>query len=365
MDSDRKGLPSASPWRRRELCHGSFQLEAEAERIGQVADHETKDSASGIRIHESLVPGARIQLSESEAETAQLLRERSIEQIQRIFQPNTPEIVWEKRLWMELNGKPALSGRFDLLAYYPIRAPRLALLQDFKTGFTEPQAAEQNAQMKILALLVGLNMPTVEEVVAQIISGPYGVTEARYTIAQLGSVYDETIDLLRRINAPDAPLTPGVEQCRHCTAIMICQAVRDDVVRPMTKLRTSFLPEDPKAAARVLDDAEILAKFITDVKAFYAGLLTKNPSLRIPGWDMQPGNIVREVINWDKARERLSEFLPIEKLNSAADYRLGELEKALGKALKLKGAPLREKMNSILDGLYIEKQNASSLKRKK
>ena len=44
--------------------------------------------------------------------------------------------------------------------------------------------------MMIPALLVGLNMPTLEEVVVQLVSGPYGVTEARYTMNQLGMVYD-------------------------------------------------------------------------------------------------------------------------------------------------------------------------------
>lgn len=362
---DRKGLPTASPWRRYELCNGSFQLEKEAERIGQVAGGDSPFSVSGTRIHDALVPGATTpELSETELETALLLRERSNEQIERIFQLRTPGIIREQRLWMYLFGKPALSGRFDLTAYYPSIEPRLALVQDFKTGFTEPEPAEQNAQMKILALLVGLAMPTLEEVVVQIISGPYGVTEARYTVAQLGAIYNEVVELLRRINAPDAPLTPGVQQCKHCSALMICQAVRDDVVRPLVKLRTSFLPEDPQSAAKVLNDTVIVAAFLKDVKAFYSDLLTKSPDYKIPGWEMAPGNVIREVTDWDKARERLSEFLPIEELKGAADYRLGELEKALGKKLKLKGAPLREKMNLILKGLYIEKQNASSLKKK-
>ena len=364
MEDDRLGLPTASPWRRRELCNGSYQLEAEAERIGQVAG-DSEAAASGTRIHAWLAGEKDQTLSEPEAETASLLNDRGNEQIERIFQGREPEIRREQRLWMNLNGEPALSGRFDLLAFTPSQLPRLALVIDWKTGFTEPDAAEQNSQMKILALLVGLSMPTLEEVIVQIISGPYGVTEARYTMAQLAAVYDETVDLLRRISAPDAPLNPGPEQCKHCTAIMICQAVRDDVVRPMTKLRTSFLPEEPARAAQVLDDAEILARFIKDVKAFYADLLVKNPSLKIPGWEMVPGNVVREVTDWEKARERLREFLPVDQLNSAADYRLGELEKALGKKLKLNGAPLREKMNAILKGLYVENQNASSLKRVK
>jgi hypothetical protein len=80
---------------------------------------------------------------------------------------------------------------------------------------------------------------------------------------------------------------------------------------------------------------------------------------------MVPGSVRREVQDWETARSRLSEFLPIEQLNSAADYRLGELEKSLGKALKLKALQAKEKMNQILEGLLETKQNASSLRRVK
>jgi hypothetical protein len=59
----------------------------------------------------------------------------------------------------------------------------------------------------------------------------------------------------------------------------------------------------------------------------------------------------------------LAEYLDIETLKSAADYRLGDLEKSLGKALKLKAKAARERMDQILDGLVREKQNAPSLKR--
>src|SRR4029077_16839207 len=90
-----------------------------------------------------------------------------------------------------------------------------------------------------------------------------------------------------------------------------------------------------------------------------------DPAYKIPGYAMMPGATVREVTDWETARSRLSEFLPIEQLNSAADYRLGELEKSLGKALKLKAPQAREKMNQILSGLVETKQNASSLKRVK
>jgi hypothetical protein len=53
----------------------------------------------------------------------------------------------------------------------------------------------------------------------------------------------------------------------------------------------------------------------------------------------------------------------LDEINGAANYRLGDLEKALGAKLKLKGAVLKERMNEILRGLIEEKPNAASLKR--
>ena len=362
---ERLFLPSASKWRRLELCQGSHALELEAERLGQVAHQDSADAKAGTGIHAAvdlLQQGKEPpkELPEKDLQSAKLLSERSQEQIERIFHPTRQPIVMrERRLWMYLDKKPVLSGRFDLVAYN--QEQTLALIQDFKTGWSEPDAAEDNSQMMILALLVGLNMPTLEEVIVQLVSGPYGITEARYTMNQLGMVYDSVVKLLRVIHSPDAPLHPSPEACKFCTAKLICQAFKDQVVTPMVGLRSSPLPVEPAEAAKILDQVEMLTKFLKEVKAFYAKKL-EDPKYSIPGWEMVPGNILREVTDWDAARNRLSEYLPIEQLKSAADYRLGELETALGKVLNLKDKALRDRMNEILKGLYVEKQNASSLK---
>ena len=361
---DRKFLPSASKWRRLELCQGSHALELEAQRRGQVAHRDSADAKAGTGIHAAidlLQQGKEPpkELPEKDLQSARLLSDRSLEQIERIFGNRIPEVLRERRLWMHLDGKPVLSGRFDLVAYN--QAQTLALIQDFKTGFSEPDPAEDNSQMMILALLVGLNMPTLEEVVVQLVSGPYGITEARYTMNQLGMVYDSVVKLLRVINAPDAPLHPSPEACKYCSAKLICQAFKDQVITPMVGLRSSSLPTEPAEAAKILDQVEMLTRFLKEVKTFYAEKL-EDPKYKIPGWGLVPGNVLREVTDWDAARARLSEYLPIEQLKSAADYRLGELESALGKVLNLKDKALRDRMNEILKGLYVEKQNASSLK---
>ena len=104
---ERLGLPSASSWHRYELCAGSWQLEQEAKRLGQVA-HETSPQAErGTLIHAYLAgepdeDGKEIILTDSEQATADFLQERAQEQALRIFGDEPTQQLNEKRLWLEL-----------------------------------------------------------------------------------------------------------------------------------------------------------------------------------------------------------------------------------------------------------------------
>jgi hypothetical protein len=359
---ERRGLPSASAFRRYELCPGSWQLEQESKRLHQEAHVSNEFSEAGDRIHAFLagVPdedGKEIALSESEAQTADILQERSTEQVARIFGDETTQQLNEKRLWLELHGRPALSGRFDRVVYME----RVALVQDFKSGFSEPDPAEQNSQMKVLAVLTAIALPSIREVIVQVISGPYGVTEARYDLPTLGMAYGDIVTTLRAIHAPDALLVPSPEACHYCPAINVCSAVKS-LIKPVVTLQVSALP-DGERAARLLDEVELLEEHLSEIKAYYQGRMSLDPAYTIPGYAMVPGNVRREVTDWEVARARLTEYLELDDIKGAANYRLGDLEKALGKKLKLKGKPLKERLGQILDGLIVEKQNGASLKR--
>jgi hypothetical protein len=362
---ERAGLPSASNWRRYELCAGSYQLAKEARRLEQEAHTENEAAARGTRIHAFLtgVPdedGHEITLSPSEAQSADFLQDRATGEVQRIFGTEPVKQLQEQRLWMILKGQRILSGQFDRVIY----TEEVALCQDFKTGFSEPDPAEQNAQLKVLAVLVALHLPeTIREVIVQIISGPYGVTEARYSLEALGIAYGEIRATLAKINAADAPLVPGPDQCRYCPAINICQAARD-LVRPMTELRISALPDGTRAA-QLLDEITVLRNLFDSIEEFYREKLLNDPTYDLPNYAMVPGSIRREVTSWDEAHARLSEYLEGAELWGAANYRLGDIERSLAKKLKLKGPALKQKLAEILHGLIEEKQNASSLKRVK
>jgi Protein of unknown function (DUF2800) len=361
---ERLGLPSASSWRRYELCAGSWQLEAEARVLGQSA-HETSPAAErGALIHAWLAgavdeDGTEIKLDDSEQQTADFLQERATEQVHRIFGDEPTLEVNERRLWLTVNGQKLASGRFDRCVY----TSSVALVQDFKTGWSEPDPAEQNSQMKVLAVLVALNLPSMlREVVVQIISGPFGVSEARYDLVALAKAYNEVLSTLRAIQDPLAALSPSPEACRYCPAINVCQAVKNSILAIAVKTQVSPLPGG-ESGSKLLDELEVVQGFIDAARQHYREQLFQDPSYDLPGWSLIPGAIRREVTDWEIARQRLAEWLDLEEINGAANYRLGDLERALGKKLKLRGPDLKQRVNEILQGLIEEKQNSASLKR--
>jgi len=359
-DDERKGLPSASNWRRYELCHGSFQLEQEAHRLDQVAHKATAEARSGERCHASMA-GEAVELDETEKVSVGFMRERADDQLARIFGDTPVTELKEHRFWLQVGEKVAASGRVDRVVY----AGRVALVQDYKFGFREPEPAEVNAQLKFLAVVVALALPQLSHVIVQVVSGPHGVSEARYDIKALQIAYSEIVDTLLAINDPNAGFNPGPAQCRFCPAQLICQPHRDATVAPMAKLQITQLPLESQRASKLLDEIQMLRRLCDQVEEFYSGKLLQDPDFSIPNYAMVPGAMKREVLDWDVARSRLAEYLDTDQIKGAANYRLGDLEKALSKTLKLKAKEAKERMNEILGGLIVEKQNAPSLKRLK
>ncbi len=357
---DRENLPSASSFRRYQLCPGSFQLEQEAKKLNQEAHVGGEAAKRGERIHAWLagIPdedGNEIKLNESEQQTAEFLMERATEQRIRIFGDSEVAQLDEKRLW---DVGHRFSARFDRVLY----TPTVALVQDYKTGWAEPDPADQNAQLKVLAVLVGLYLPSVKEVYVQIISGPYGVTEARYSILDLAKAYNEILATLRSLHAVDAPLNPSPEACRYCPALSICQAVKNLIMPVATKTQISELPDGARGA-RLLDEVAVIEEHLQTIREYYAKRLSEDPAFDLPGWALVPNAPRREIEEIDAARKRLAEFLDAGELNTAMDLKVGQVEKLFGKKVGLKGKELREKFNAVMQGVIVEKTPNPSLKR--
>ena len=359
LNNERAGLPSASNWRRYEKCPGSFQLEQQAVKLGQDAFRYSAAAARGERIHAYLAgiadeDGNEIKLDASEQESANLLAERAQEQAQRIFGEERTQQLAEKRLWFKRKGRSVLSGQFDRVVY----TSEVALCQDFKTGWSEPDPAEQNAQLKVLAVLVGLHMPeTLREVIVQVISGPFGVSEYRLSIEGLAKAYGDIVTTLQKINAPNAPLKPSPEACQYCPAIGICTAVRDNALRPLTKLQASELPLGGTEAAQLLDQIYLVRKVADAIEEFYTERLTNDPTLLIPGYSMEPGPQRRVVKDWNAARIRLEEFIDSAALQAVSTYSIPTIEGLLAKSLKISSRAVGTKLAEILGELLTLKQS--------
>jgi|SRR5215475_11757656 len=357
---ERLGLPSASNWHRHELCAGSFQLEREAVRLEQVAHKKSLAAASGQRQHAALA-GQEVQLEGGEEASVAFLNERTLEQVERIFGTRDVPCINERRLWLDVDQKKALSGQFDRVYF----TEKLALLIDYKTCWREPDPAETNSQLKVLAVLVGIALPSVEEIVVQIISGPYGVTEARYDLESLSEAYREIIATLRAINDPNAKFAPSPEACRYCPATMICQAYRDATVAPVAKLQITELPLEPGRASKLLDEVSMLRRLCDSVEEFYANKLQADSSFAIPNYAMVPGPQRRAVADWRAARNRLEEFIEPEWLDGLMSFSIPNVEKLLAKSLNLKAKEAGTKLAEILGELLSVKPGNLVLKRVK
>jgi hypothetical protein len=213
--------------------------------------------------------------------------------------------------------------------------------------------------MRFLAVLVALNLPKITEVVVQIISGPFGVSEARYSIKDLIELYRAIEETLAALAAPDAPLCPEPSICRRCPANLICPAIKA-LVRPMVRRLESPLP-DGSQAAKLLDEIAIFETHFAEVKAYYSNKLSDS-SYKIPGYALVPGAGRREITDWPTLRERLiANGLAPEQLDGPRS--ITELERAVGRSLELRGLSAKERFNQIAEGCVGKKEPAPSLKR--
>lgn len=113
-----------------------------------------------------------------------------------------------------------------------------------------------------------------------------------YTAYELYEYLDEMDDIIRAAEADDAPLVPGVEQCRFCAAKTICPAREQRAIEPLRQVgiiappeavRAQMLP-DPRGmdAARlgeILLAAPALKKWLDDLEKHAYELLRSGHSI--------------------------------------------------------------------------------------
>jgi uncharacterized protein DUF2800 len=253
------------------------------------------------------------------------------------------------------------SGRFDRLTIHG----STALIQDFKSGFSDVNPAEYNAQLKFLAVAVAIEHKQLTKVIVQLLSPKGGVSEHVYSLenGSLQKAYIDVVNTIDAINNPRAPFHAGEEQCRYCPASNICEEVKK-LVGPVSKERYSQLP-DGERAAKLLGEIEVLSAHILEIRRHYEKRMRDDSSYQIPGWTLEVGAPRRKVTDWVAARAKLEEFVNQQELDALADFSIPAVEKLLGDAIGVRGNKLKDELKRVLGELLVYEYPQPTLKKRK
>jgi hypothetical protein len=362
MIDERKSMPSASSFHRYVKCPGAFQLEQQAREIGQLAFQSSADALRGEKIHAWLA-GEPAELSSEEQETANNLKDRSEEQIRLVFQDAPYTRLKEKRVWLfpDSSKRINLSARFDDCCYNS----EVALVTNFKTGWKEPEPAKINSQCRVETLLVAVNLKrigvTPKRFIAQINTMPFGVMQAEFSYEELAKMYLDITSTLLAIENPDALLNPSIENCDHCPAILVCNAVKS------LSVKLNPIDTNPGALSHNLDKIKVMQKHMEEFEAFVVrGLTSDPPTLSIRDWEMVPGVERRDWKNMELAQQRMvNEGIAEHKLKTLKTHTPAAYEKIYAAHYGQKPDDIRDAFNALMSDCIEIRCNRPSLKKVK
>src|SRR6267378_197904 len=367
---ERRNMPSASAFPRYDLCKGSFQMEQEARRLGQVAHIGGKDADRGTKIHAWLA-GESVELEPDTLADAEALKARADEQEDRIFGEGTARnVLVERRLWFNTKKSSlSVSCRFDRTVYND----NTALTINFKTGWREPDPVRLNSQSRVEAVLVAMALAEAgirpQRFIVQLVTIPFGVFETEFSWGELRDIYNWIVDMLVQLERPNAALTPHPDACNYCPALLICQAAKD-LLAPITKTRASAISHDPRRIAESLDSIDVIRDYLDEFKAYCeAGLLANPPTLKITGYAMVPGAENRKFMDVAAAKSRMRELFIMDgsdrysEVDKLKTHTPAAYQKIYAQNFNRDPKEVREAFDKLMDGLIETKQNKPSLKR--
>jgi CRISPR/Cas system-associated exonuclease Cas4 (RecB family) len=358
--NERKGLPSASSVHRYAHCPGSYHLERQ---FGE--DEESKDAASGTRIHAVLYGEAvHPPLTDEEEQIVERCRAIEAQLVEQVFGGihGIGEIREERHWAYDEDLKPQWSGKPDVLFHAGFRG----LLIDYKTGRGEVEHAAGNLQLRALAVLAHETYGVADITVAiiQPLVRPE-VTTCRYQPSDMPAAVGEIHGIMASVVKENQPRVPSASSCRYCKAKANCPEAQTLVeTLPLQVSRDGReMVLSPERIAEFLEKVPAAEAVIEAVRAKARRMLEADPDA-IPGWRLKPGSC-REVITepntvfarFLEAGGTQEHFLPCVTLAKT------KLREALRAASGKKGKGLDEAMDTLLAGCTETKPSAPSLER--
>lgn len=237
---------------------------------------------------------------------------------------------------------PDVFGSTDLLG----RIGTKALVIDWKFGDGVLVTAEENPQLLFYAA-AAMRTPEVQwvfdgatEIECVIVQPTKGVSRWMTTPARIKAFEQKLAMAVREAQKPDANLAAG-DHCRWCAAKPICPKMTGAVDRA---LKTSLQDLDAAQISTYLKNADVLEKWITDLRALAFQMLEKG--VKLPEHKLVAKRATRKWANEDAARAALTEHLLEEYIYDRVLISPAKAEKLL----KNLGQPLPDCVVSISSG---------------
>lgn len=354
---ERGGLPSASSFERVAACPGSFWWSKQSP-----APEDTKDAASGTRIHAYLAGEITAdKLSEEEMHTATACDSLAWEFLKsRGFTPDSP-IKREQRFWMIPDYKPLCSGKADLFA----RKGPFGVVIDYKTGRNEVTTATGNLQLRALVACVAADdfLGSVEAVIVQPWASPR-VTVAYYGPKEIELATAEIVRIARSAIEDEGKTTVAGDHCKYCPAKGLCPATRVAVQTLAVTVADRSQRElmSPAEKLQFWKACNLAIEIAESFKAHVKRELENDPR-SIPGLTLKPGAVRTKVTDVSELYSRMwTRFATSAQVfASACSITKTDLKSLVKEQTGKKGAELDAVLGELVNGIVEEKQTAPSV----
>ena len=365
MTDSRHNLPSASQIPRLALCPGSWHLSQ------LVPATSTVYSESGDRVHAAW-SGEREDLTESERETLEGMIKQERAFVKQYFgDAMICHVGREQRLWyVRGNGQKVFSGRLDVFYRFNDLTWSSAVI-DGKSlwGDTPPPAV--NLQLRAQAVLMWHVYHSRRVMVGICQPNKSGfISPAEYNEEYLRASEKEILHIIERAMAPDAPVIPSPDACKHCPAKLICRVAHHDGVGKLeaTALANSLISsniadctdERLDRLGQAWEIAQIIGKEIdAEIRRRYES----DPS-RMPNYTLEPSGHQSEIARPGNVFPKFSHLLTAEEFSNSCKVIKGDLENAVKKKTGLPTKEAKKTVETLLEGSITRTPKKPSLQRK-
>lgn len=357
-DGGRKGLPSASEYPRMHACPGYLNLKHRLPKRQKGGSGPYAES--GKRIHAALSGDAKAKAEfvDDEEQVFDWCNEQWTGLVKKHLEEKG--IGYSTQMEQRLFLGNAFSGQFDRTAFSFDQS--IALTADFKTGRLPVPGAETNLQMRAYAVLLAVNNPKLQYIFVAVIQ-PWVSKEpvvAVYDAVAIRTSMMELEAVLKTSSNPDARRIPGYH-CKYCPCRADCSEARQIVERIARVDPKSILVNEQVAA--FLNIVGIAESVIEAVKKEAEFRLSENQE--IPGWELAPGRTIATITKPEIVFSRVSDMgVKQEDFMSTVKIVKTTLKATVKAITSLKGRPLDEKLDEILEGCVEERITKPYLKKK-